>query len=68
MGRVEEIADAIDRLDPEDFRRVALWIRERAQQRWDEQLDHDSDSGKLDVLFDEADRQSQAAATEHLTR
>jgi hypothetical protein len=52
MGRVEEIEDAIDRLDSDDFRRLALWIRERAQQRWDEQLDHDSGSGKLDFLFD----------------
>lgn len=30
------------------------WLRERDQQLWDAQLDADSASGKLDLLFDEA--------------
>jgi hypothetical protein len=60
MSRVEEIEDAIDRLGLEEFRRVARWVREREQQRWEEQLDCDSSSGKLDVLFNEADEESKA--------
>ena len=58
MSRVEEIEDAIDRLEPEEFRRIAHWVREREQQRWDEQLDRDSNSGKLDFLFEEAEVES----------
>jgi hypothetical protein len=58
MSRVEDIEDAIDRLGPEEFQRIARWVHEREQQRWDEQLDRDSNSGKLDFLFEEADDES----------
>ena len=51
MSRIEEIEDAIDRLGPEEFRRIAGWVREREHQRWDEQLDCDTSSGKLDFLL-----------------
>lgn len=55
MGRVEEIEQTIDRLPSDEFFRLARWLREREQQRWDEQLDRDSSCGKLDLLFEEAD-------------
>ena len=58
MNRVEEIEEAIDRLRPEDFRRLAQWFRERDQTQWDEELDRDSASGKLDFLFEEAWKES----------
>jgi hypothetical protein len=57
MSRVEEIEAAIDRLPPEEFRRVADWLRERLGQRWEEQLDRDSVAGKLDFLFREAEQE-----------
>jgi hypothetical protein len=58
MSRVEEIEDAIDRLGPEEFRLIVGWVREREQQRWDEQLDSDSSSGRLNALFEEAEEES----------
>ena len=58
MDRVEEIEAAIASLPPEEFRRIAEWFYEREQSLWDEQLDSDSASGKLDVLFEEAERES----------
>jgi len=58
MSRVEEIEAAIDRLPPEEFRRIVQWLIEREQMRWDEQMDRDSASGKLDFLFEEADKES----------
>jgi hypothetical protein len=58
MGLVEEIEAAIDGLPPEDYRRIAQWFQMREQGRWDEQMDADSLAGKLDFLFDEADRES----------
>jgi len=60
MDRVEELEAAIEGLPPEEFRRIARWFRAREQSRWDEQLDHDSASGKLDLLFEEAEAESAA--------
>jgi hypothetical protein len=58
MSRVEEIQAAIDHLPPEELRRIVQWFRVREQERWDEQMDADSVSGKLDFLFDEAENES----------
>lgn len=58
MGRVEEIEAAIEGLPPDEFRRIAQWFREREQSQWDERLDCDSAAGKLDFLFEEAERES----------
>lgn len=53
MSRVEQIEHAIEELSPEEFAVIARWFQEKDQQRWDEQLDADSASGKLDFLFEE---------------
>jgi hypothetical protein len=60
MGSLEEIEQAIEKLPPEEFLRIARWIREREQRQWDERLDRDSSSGKLDFLFEEAEAESKA--------
>ena len=58
MDRVEEIEAAISNLPPEQYRRLSRWFHELDQARWDEQMDLDSDAGKLDFLFDEAENES----------
>ena len=58
MCRIEEFEDAIDRLSLEEFIRIAGWVREREQRQWDEQLDSDSSSGKLNFVFEEAEVES----------
>ncbi|MGH9661152.1 MAG: hypothetical protein ACRD96_21570 [Bryobacteraceae bacterium] len=58
MDRVEEIEAAIASLPPEEYRRLVDWFRAREQERWDEQVDRDSDAGKLDFLFREAEKES----------
>jgi len=58
MKRVEDIEAAISELSPEQYRRIVQWLLEREQARWDEQLDRDSSSGKLDFLFGEARSES----------
>jgi hypothetical protein len=72
VDRVEEIEAAIAGLPPEEYRRLVDWesarrmrcarsrkaIRDREQTRWDEQMDRDSTSGKLDFLFREAEDES----------
>jgi len=35
------------------------WYYERQQRHWDQQLDSDSSSGKLDFLFEEADESNE---------
>jgi hypothetical protein len=52
----EEIEAAIECLPPEEYRRIVEWFRLRGQERWDGQMDADSASGKLDFLFDEAQK------------
>jgi len=56
MDQVEEIEAAIERLPPDEFRRIARWLLERDQKRWDDQFDADSAAGKLDFLFEETAR------------
>lgn len=58
MSRVEEIEAAIEGLPPAEYRRIVHWFRAREQKRWDDQLDSDSSSGKLDLLFEEAESES----------
>ena len=58
MDRVEQIEAAISSLAPEEYQRLVEWFRTREQARWDEQMDADSSSGKLDFLFEEAERES----------
>jgi len=55
MNRIEEIEAAITALPPDEYRRFADWFHNREQTRWDEQMDRDSVSGKLDFLFQEAE-------------
>jgi len=59
MDRVEEIETAIINLAPDQYRRFVDWFRAREQARWDEQLDADSASGKLDFLFADAESESE---------
>ncbi len=58
MDRVEEIEAAIQGLPPQEYERFVEWFRAREQTRWDEQMERDSSTGKLDFLFDEAERES----------
>jgi hypothetical protein len=58
MDRVEDIEAAIERLAPAEYQRIVDWLGAREQARWDAQLDRDSSAGKLDFLFEEADRES----------
>jgi hypothetical protein len=60
MERVEEIEAAISRLSADELSRFVNWFREREQIRWDEKLDADSEGGKLDFLFDEAENEARS--------
>jgi hypothetical protein len=50
MPKVEEIVSSIESLPKEEFGRLRDWFYERDWERWDRQIEEDSESGKLDFL------------------
>ncbi|HSD47683.1 MAG TPA: hypothetical protein VLB87_13740 [Pyrinomonadaceae bacterium] len=51
---VKEIETAISELPPAQVAELADWFDEFRAQLWDNQLEHDSESGRLQSLLDEA--------------
>jgi hypothetical protein len=56
MSKLEEIQQAIQELSPEDFSNLTRWLAELDWQKWDEQIEKDSESGKLDFWVEKASR------------
>ena len=54
MSTVLEIERAIEKLPAPDLTRLAQWILERDNEKWDRQMAEDAASGKLDFLVKEA--------------
>ena len=54
MSTVEEIKSAISALSKEDYIHLRKWLSERDWEQWDEEIEKDSASGKLDFLMKEA--------------
>lgn len=57
-SRIEEepllaIRRAIAALSEDDYRQLKAWLAEHDWDRWDEQIERDSESGALDFLADE---------------
>jgi hypothetical protein len=53
-ARVKEIQAAIESLPHEEYIRLRQWFSERDWEKWDRQIEADSESGKLDFLIEEA--------------
>ena len=54
MSTVEEIKSAISALSEEDYIHLREWFSERDWKQWEEEIEGDSASGKLDFLMEEA--------------
>jgi hypothetical protein len=54
MSKVEEIEAAIESLSEEEYVRLRKWFSEKDWEKWDRQIEADSESGKLDFLIREA--------------
>ena len=54
MSKVDEIKEAIKALPEEEYVRLRQWFSEKDWQKWDRQIEEDSESGKLDFLIREA--------------
>lgn len=51
---LSDIRRAIAALSEDDYRRLKEWLLEHDWDRWDKQIERDSESGALDFLADEA--------------
>jgi len=54
VTRVQEIEIAIESLSPDEYARLRKWFLARDWERWNHQIEADSEAGKLDFLIQEA--------------
>jgi hypothetical protein len=66
MSTVEEITAAIERLPADQVARVRAWLAEYAERLWDEQIERDERTGRLDALIDRALEEHRAGRTRPL--
>jgi hypothetical protein len=54
MGKIEDIKRAVSELGAEELAKFRAWFDKFDADRFDEEVKHDAQSGKLDGLADEA--------------
>jgi hypothetical protein len=54
MSTVQEIERAAEQLPPEDFAKLAAWVRQRQSEVWDRRIEADIQAGRLDKRAEEA--------------
>jgi hypothetical protein len=54
MSKVQEIQSAIESLSEKDYSLLRKWFIERDWEKWDKEIERDSETGKLDFLIKEA--------------
>jgi hypothetical protein len=64
--QIEQLKTEIEMLSDEDFEQLRRWIAEKDWQRWDQQLEADIATGKLDFLLDEAKKAKQEGTLQEL--
>jgi hypothetical protein len=60
MTTIEDIEKAVTKLSPEELAEFRAWLDEYLEQAFDEQIERDAKSGKLDKLIAKA-RENQRA-------
>ena len=50
MTKIDDIKQAVTQLSPDELRTFRNWFEELQAQQWDEQIERDIKSGKLDKL------------------
>ena len=66
MSTVEEITAALERLPADQLSRVRAWLAERGEREWDDEIERDERSDKLDALIDGALEEHRAGRTRPL--
>ncbi len=54
MSTIDQLKSAIEALPENEYIELRQWFSEKDWQKWDEQIEEDSKSGKLDFLIKEA--------------
>lgn len=54
MSKVEELKTEIERLAKDEFTELVRWLSQKDWERWDREIEADSEAGKLDFLVREA--------------
>ena len=54
MSKVEKLKSEIERLPKDEFAELVRWLSEKDWERWDKEIEADSEGGKLDFLVREA--------------
>ena len=54
MSKVDELKTEIERLPENEFTELVRWLSEKDWGRWDQEIEADSEVGKLDFLVREA--------------
>jgi hypothetical protein len=54
MTTVEELETAVDSLSQEEYTRFRRWFLDRDWEKWDGEIEGDSEAGRLDFLVREA--------------
>lgn len=54
MEKIEEIEATIASLSEEEYSHFRIWFYARDWEKWDREIETDSESGKLDFLLEDA--------------
>ncbi|OOP55788.1 MAG: hypothetical protein AYP45_12890 [Candidatus Brocadia carolinensis] len=54
MPKVDEIKEVIEALPDEEYIQLRQWFSEKDWEKWDRQIETNSESGQLDYLIREA--------------
>ncbi|OFV97388.1 MAG: hypothetical protein A3H28_02855 [Acidobacteria bacterium RIFCSPLOWO2_02_FULL_61_28] len=62
MSKIDELKAEIERLPSMEFAELFRWLSEKDWERWDQEIEADSQAGRLDFLVREA-REEKAKGT-----
>ena len=51
MSKVDELMTEIERLPQEEFTELVRWLSDKDWERWDKEIEADSEAGTLDLLM-----------------
>ena len=63
---VTEIEAAITELSPQDLSKLISWLEDYHASVWDKQIENDLESGRLDAVLTEVDKEYEAGLAEPL--
>jgi len=66
MSKVDELKAEIERLPSEEVAEIFRWLSERDWEKWDKEVEADSQAGRLDFLVREAREQKAKRALKDL--